>query len=80
MNEYFPTRCTPWHMLGGMFVALLTGVIGAGIFFAGTIYIYQLYDSLPRECLAWDHTKWDILESGVGSMITGCALMILEYI
>jgi hypothetical protein len=34
----------------------------------GLCYVlYQIWDSLPRQCHEWNHTKWDLAEFGVSA-------------
>jgi hypothetical protein len=41
----------------------------AAVLFAVCALTYQLFDALPRSCPDWEHTKWDIIEVGVGSAL-----------
>ena len=69
LQGYRPSRCTPFHVFGGMWFASLVPTWMAAVLFAVCALTYQLFDALPRSCPDWAHTKWDIIEVGVGSAL-----------
>ena len=74
-EDYTTTEGTPWHVLGGLLMGLLSGPVLAGLFWGVCMLAYQIYDSTPRDCLDWEHTKYDCLEIGVGALVSGVAWM-----
>ncbi len=70
-SGYTRTEGTPWHVFGGVLFSVLAGPVPAGIFWGVCMLLYQLYDSLPRACRDWQHTKWDVVETGFGALACG---------
>lgn len=75
--DYSTTQGTPWHVLGGILaVPLLFLHWSVMLSFVAAVLCYQVYDGLESaECQA--HTKWDILETAVGVLAAGYAMMIV---
>jgi hypothetical protein len=80
MFDYYFNKCTPFHILGGMLAGAVCPPMVCGVLWVGSVFLYQLYDGLPRTCLAWNHTKWDILETGFGVLAVGLVKWIWTLI
>lgn len=78
IHDYSPTKGTPWHVLGGVLFSLLAGPFLSAALWGLCMVAYQLYDSLPKQCLEWSHTKWDLLETGLGALFTGMIVRMME--
>lgn len=80
IHDYATTKGTPWHVLGGALFSLLAGPFLSAALWGLCMVAYQLYDSLPRECADWQHTKWDLLETGAGALFTSISIKALGAI
>ena len=69
--DYTVTEGTPWHVLGGILYTLLVGPVYGGLLWGVCMILYQVFDAYPRECAAWNNTKWDVLEIGFGALLAG---------
>jgi len=68
---YSKTEGTAFHAVAGLATGIVGGPEIGSLVFALSFFIYQLYDSLPRACHDWMHTKWDVLEFGFPAFVGG---------
>lgn len=79
-GDYCTSCRTAHHVIGGIFASTLV-VQHWSLFcaFYASIVLYQIYDGF-EDTLAQYHTKWDLLEVGIGVMIGTWIMMALQHL
>lgn len=78
--DYNSTPGTLFHVIGGIIVPTLYLLHWSlSCIFFSAIALYQIYDGC-EDILAKYHTKWDMLEVGVGVMFGTWIMIAINFI
>jgi uncharacterized membrane protein len=77
--DWHSTKGTIYHIFGGFFSSFLILVDASILYVLVLLFVvYQLIDACESDT-SFHHTKWDVLEFGIGIAIGSYCILLLDF-